>query len=71
MTVMDKIHGWIDFDDHQWVSESTFAEQEEVMSRDLDYEICIPCVVQWSMLSFSAPTLLNRTLEGEEIKIAK
>ena len=37
------------FDDHE--SDSTIAEQEEeVMGRDLDYEICIPCVVQWSML---------------------
>ena len=37
------------FDDHEWVSESTIAEQEEVvMSRDLDCAICIPCAVQWS-----------------------
>ena len=56
------------FDDHEWVSKRTIAEQEkeEVMSRDLDYESCIPCVVQWSMLWFSAPTRLNQTLEGEE-----
>ena len=34
------------FDDGEWVSESTIAEQEEeVMNRDLDYELCIPCVV--------------------------
>ena len=39
------------FDDHEWVSESAIAEQEEeVMGRDVDYEICIPSVVQWSML---------------------
>ena len=60
------------FDDHGWVSESTIAEQGgEVMGRDLDYEICIPCVVQWSMLWFSAPTRLNQTLEGEDINIVK
>ena len=41
------------------------------MGRDLDYEICIPCVVQWSMLWFSAPTRLNQTLEGEDINIVK
>ena len=34
--------------------------------RDLGDEICIPCVVQWSMLWFSAPTRSNQTLEGEE-----
>ena len=41
------------FDVHEWVSESTIAEQdEEVTGRDLGDEICIPCVVQWSMLWF-------------------
>ena len=35
------------FDDHEWYSESIIAEQEEeeVMGRDLDHEISIPCVV--------------------------
>ena len=32
------------------------------MGMELVYEICIPCVVQWCMLWFSAPTKLNRTL---------
>ena len=62
------------FDHHEWVSESTIDEQEEadeVMGRYLYYEICIPCVVPWSMLWFSAPTRLHHTLEGEEINIAK
>ena len=49
-------------DDHECVSDSTSAEQEEeVMARDLDYEICIWCFV----------TRLNQTMEGEEIKIVK
>ena len=56
------------FDDHEGVSESTIAEQEEeVMGRELDYDICLPFVVQWSMLWFSAPTRLNQTLESEDI----
>ena len=59
------------FDDHEWVSESTIAEQEEVMGRELGYEICIPCVLQWGMLWFSAPRQLNQTLEGGEIRSAK
>ena len=54
------------------VSESTIAEQEEeVMGRELDYDNCFPCVVQWSMLWFSAPSRLNQTWEGEEITNAK
>ena len=60
------------FEDREWVSESTIAEQEEeVMGRDLDFNICVPFVVRWSVLWFSAPTRLNQTLEGEEIKIAE
>ena len=48
---------------HARVSESTIIEQEkEVMGKELDYEICIPGVVQWCMLWFSAPTRLNQTL---------
>ena len=35
------------FDDHEWVTESTLAEQQEAVM-DLDYRICILCVVQWS-----------------------
>ena len=42
-----------------------------VMGRELDYEICIPCVVQWSMLWFSAITRLNQTLTSEDIEIEK
>ena len=34
----------------------------------LDFKIDVPCVVQWSLLVFSAPTDLNRIL-GTELKI--
>ena len=45
------------FDDHEWVSESAITQhEEEVMGMELDYEIGVPCVVQWCMLRFSAPT---------------
>ena len=58
------------FDGHGWVSESTsvMQEGEDVMGRELDYEICIACSVQWWMLWLSAPTRSNQTLEDEEIK---
>ena len=60
------------FDDHEWVSESTTAmREEEVMGRELDYEICNPCVVQWCTLWLSALTLLKHSWEGEKIKIEK
>ena len=48
---------------HEWVSESTTAEQEDkVMGRALEYKPCVPCAVHWSMLLFSAPTRLNSIL---------
>ena len=36
----------------------------------LDFKIDVPCVVQWSLLWFSAPTDLNRIL-GNELQIDK
>ena len=51
------------FEGHEWVSESTMAEQEdEVMGGELEYMPCVPCVVHWSMLLFSAPTRLTSIL---------
>ena len=38
------------------------------MGRNLYHDLCIPCVVQWSMLWFSAPTRLNHTMEDDELK---
>ena len=60
------------FVDHEWVSESTISQHvEEVMGMELDHKIGIPCVVQWCMLWFSAPTRLNRALERQDQKIVK
>ena len=74
-TEMELCVSWVcagTFDDHEWVSESTIAQQEEeVKGQELDYETCVPCVVQWCMLWFLAPTRLNQTLESQGIKIAK
>ena len=57
------------FDDHECVSENTNAMQiEELMGKGLDYELCIPCVVQCLMLRFSALTRLNQTMEDGEMK---
>ena len=57
------------FVDHSWVTPRTILQQEEEMlSMTLDFKIHVPCVVQWSLLKFSAPTDLNRIL-GTELKI--
>ena len=47
------------FVDHEWVSESTISQHEEdILGMKLNYKIDFPCVVQWSLLWFSAPTRL-------------
>ena len=34
------------FENHEWVSESIVTQHvEEVMDMELDYEICVPCVI--------------------------
>ena len=63
-----------------WVCEGAFVDHEsskkissrrkKILSMVLDFKIDIPCVVQWSLLWFSASTNLNRIL-GSELKIKK
>ena len=46
--------------DHECVSESTISQhEEENLAMQLDYGRDVPCVVQWSLLWFSAPTRFN------------
>ena len=47
-------------DDHVCVSERTISCQEAKVLEALQYDLGNPCIVQWSMLWFSAPTNLNR-----------
>ena len=59
----------VTFEDHEWVSESTTSKHvEDMLGMELDYENVIPCVVQWSLLWFSAPTRLNEISE-QDLKI--
>ena len=55
------------FDDHVWVTEMTTAQQVAKVLDALQGDIELPCVVQWTMLRFSAPTSLNNDLlnDGE------
>ena len=56
---------------YEWVSSRIIFQQEkEILSMALDFNFDIPCVVQWNLLWFSAPTDLNRIL-GTELKIEK
>ena len=37
--------------------------------RELDYDISIPCVVQWRFLWFTAPSKLNLKLDDENTSV--
>ena len=52
------------FEEHEWVSELTIATQEEEHLVALHQRIDVPCVVQWRMPWFSAPSRLNQGFEG-------
>ena len=54
-------------DDHVLVSEMTIARQKAKVLEAFQYDIEIPCVVQWVILWFSAPASLNNDLlnDGE------
>ena len=49
-------------DDHVWVSELTISCQERKVLKTLQYDLANLCIVQWSMLWFSAPNLNRRFL---------
>ena len=57
--------------DHVWVDGLTISCQETKVLEVLDYDIEVPCVVQWSMLWFSSPTRLNRRFLNSGAIIAK
>ena len=44
-----------------WVSEVTVSCQEAKVLEALQYDIESPCIVQWAMLRYSAPTRLNNS----------
>ena len=54
-------------DDHVWVSELTIFCQEAKVLAALQYDSANPCLVQWSMLWFSAPANLNRRLLNDGV----
>ena len=55
-------------DDRVWVSERAISCQE---AKGLQYDLANPCIVQWCMLWFSAPTNLNRRLLNNGVILQK
>ena len=58
-------------DEHVCVSEQTISLQEAKVLEALQYDLGIPCMVQWCMSWFSAPTSLNNELLNNGVILEK
>ena len=58
MSIMESVN-WVCeevLEEHEWVSQLNISLKQEEVLRELDYEIDVPCVVQWGFLWFTAPS---------------
>ena len=62
LTIMESVIWVCDetMEGHEWVSELTVSMQENEILVAPNYEIEVPCVVQWGLLWFSSPSRLNQ-----------
>ena len=51
--------------EHEWIT----LKENDILEA-LDYEIRVPCPLQWGLLWFSAPTNLNRKFVNNGTKVA-
>ena len=58
-------------EDHERVSEVSLALQETTVFEALNEDTEAPCVVQWEMLWFSAPTRLVNDLRNDGVIFEK
>ena len=54
-------------DEHEWVTQLTMSEWEDRILADLDCNMDIPCVVQWALLWFTAPSRSNLKYEDDGV----
>ena len=57
--------------EHEWVTEPSVLLKENDILEALNYDIDVPCPVQWGLLWFSAQTNLNRKFVNNGTKVAK
>ena len=54
---------------HEWVSEATVSMEEYGMLVALNYEIDVPCAVQWGLLWFSSPSRRNQRFADHDANV--
>ena len=57
--------------EHVWVSELSISCQEAKVLEALPYDLGNPCIVQWRMLWFSAPTSLKNGFLNDGVILEK
>ena len=57
--------------EEEWITETNVTLKENAILEALNYDIDVPCPLQWGLLWFSAPTKLNRKFVNRGTKVAK
>ena len=73
LSIMESV-SWVCDDvleNHEWVSKLTVSMPDNVVLLPQNYDIDVPCVVQWGLLWFSSPSRLNQRFADNGTKVAK
>ena len=57
--------------DHEWVPEISVILKESEMLAALTYDLDVPCVIQWRLLSFSSPSRLKQALTDNGTNVVR
>ena len=57
--------------EHEWITDTDVTLKENEKLEALNYEIEVPCPLQWGLLWFSAPTNLNQKFMNNGTNIEK
>ena len=57
--------------EHDWITETKVTMKENIILEALNYDVDVPCPLQWGLLCFSAPTNFNRKFVNDGTKVAK
>ena len=57
--------------EHEWITETNVVLKENDILEALNYDIDVPCPLQWGLLWFSAPSSLNGKVVNNGTKVAK
>ena len=72
-TIVESV-SWVTEDslwEHEWITETNATLKENLTLEALDWDIDVPCPLQWALLWFSAPTNLNRKFVNNGTPVAK